>query len=243
LHLAIANAHPDEAAKLIASGADVNAAGYAGWTPLHLSCALQQMPIVKLLLDRKANVAAKIDEDCTPLHASVGLVPAPLYAPLPRPDVKLINLLIERGADPKAVNKRGRTALHGAVACGDSAVVELLLDLGVAIAAQDVRGRTALHRAVECNNEPAIDVLLAAGADVNAKDVDGKVPLKMADYSLLYLDYNPPILGKLLAKGSDVDLSTTIALGTTQDLVAAIKRNPAAVNEKAKTNDKESPIT
>src|SRR5205085_9997218 len=126
-----------------------------------LACALQQMDIVKLLLDRKANIAAKTIEDCTPLHAAVGMGPAPLYVPLPPPDVKLINLLIERGADPKAIDRRGRTALHGAVSAGDAAVTELLLDLGILVNAKDKKGRTALHRAVECNNKAAIEVLLA----------------------------------------------------------------------------------
>lgn len=242
LHLAIAGAKADQAKSLINGGADINAAGVADWRPLHLATALGQLDTVRLLLDKKADIAAKTADGCTALHVAVGMGLAPIYTPLPKSDVKLINLLIERGVDTKAVDARGRTALHGAVAASDSAVVELLLDIGLPINIKDSRGRTALHRAVECNNEPAADLLLDAGADVNAKDADGKVPLRMAFYSLYYLDYNPPLVAKLLARGTDVDLATTIALGTARDVAAAIKRNPAAINEKAKTDYEETPL-
>jgi ankyrin repeat protein len=242
LHLAIAEEKFDAAKKLVEGGADVNAVGFGGWRVLHLAAAMGEMELVKLLLDKKADVAAKTADGCTALHAAVGLGHAPFYTPRPRPDVKLINLLIERGADPKAADGRGRTALYGAAAAGDAAAVELLLDVGADVNAKDARGRTALHRAVSCGNEAAVDLLLAAGADVNAKDVEGKTPIRLTYYSPHYLTFNPPTVPKLLAKGAEAELYTLITAGNAEQLAALLKKNPALAKENSKTEDQEPPL-
>jgi hypothetical protein len=56
------------------------------------------------------------------------------------------------GADTKAVDKKGRTALHDAACTGSEEIVSLLLDKGADIKAADNLGRTALHHAVSAND-------------------------------------------------------------------------------------------
>jgi hypothetical protein len=55
-------------------------------------------------------------------------------------------LLLEKGADIKVKNNKGKTALHCPAANGYEAVVRLLLEKGVDIEAKyNNNGRTALH--------------------------------------------------------------------------------------------------
>jgi ankyrin repeat protein len=197
---------------------------------------------VEFLVSQRADVRSKTADGCTPLHAASGACVPPTCRPLPPPDPAIVKFLLDKGADPKAADARGRTALHGLVARGEGALVRSLLDRGAEVNAKDQRGRTPLHRAVECGNESAVDALLAAHADVNATDATGRTPIRLAPYSLSYTTYNPPMVKKLLDHGAQVDLVTTIALGSVEQVAAAIERDPKAVNQKGKTQDERLPL-
>jgi cytohesin len=242
LHLAVVGDRSALVHTLVEGGADVNAGGDGGWTALHLAAALGQADTVQYLLDHKADVNAKTDGSCTPLLAAAGNCDAPFYAPMPAPNLAIVKLLIDKGADIKATDVRGRTALHGAAAGADAAVVKLLLDHGSPANAKDARGRTPLHLAVQCNREAAVDLLLAAGADVNARDTGGLTPMRLSPYSLHYTTFNSPIVKTLLDHGAEVDLETAMALGSIERVAAAIKKDPAAVNRQPKTSDDRSPL-
>jgi len=87
---------------LIEKGADVEAKDKWGMTPLNLACRNKSLELAKLLLDKGADVMAKVGfgDRWTPLHrASDGNA------------IKIVKLLIERGADPMAKCDRGNTPL------------------------------------------------------------------------------------------------------------------------------------
>jgi serine/threonine-protein phosphatase 6 regulatory ankyrin repeat subunit B len=239
LHAAIALARLDVVNALLSAGTDPNVAGEGGWTPLHLAAALGQGETVALLLAHGANVRAKADDGCTPLLASVGLCRAPTYGPLPAPSGAIVRQLLEKGADVRESDRRGRTVLHGIATAGDADLARLVLERGVKATAADARGRVALHRSVECGNDAVTDVLLAAGADVNAKDADGRMPINFASYGLSYTAYNPLVVKKLIDRGAEVDLPTLIALGTAEQVAAAVRRDPGLVNKKSDNDDNE----
>ncbi|MET0279654.1 MAG: ankyrin repeat domain-containing protein [Steroidobacteraceae bacterium] len=106
-------------------------------------------------------------------------------APRANPQVQLIQLLADAGADPKLVARihllartRGGSALHYAVrAGGNRQVMQQLLDLGVDINVKDEDGLTALDYAMgrgyvpflqmpEPPNKPVVDFLRSKGATV-----------------------------------------------------------------------------
>jgi len=91
-------------------------------------------------------------------------------------NTELINLLIEKGADPLLQNERGETPLHWAVA--NAEVVSLLVKYDVDVKDRD--GRTPLHWAVKFGNRDAVEILLRHGASVDATDKYGFTPLKLA---------------------------------------------------------------
>lgn len=72
-------------------------------------------------------------------------------------------ILLERGADIGARNRRGETALIGAYNCG---VVKLLCQRGANMNVGNSGGMTALHHTVLKGDRNKTKVLLDHGADV-----------------------------------------------------------------------------
>ena len=99
----------------LAAGADVNAKGGLGWTPLHFAVYYGHKEIVELLIAEGAEVNAKDKNGWTPLH---------LAAENGRKQVA--ELLIAKGADVNAKDKNGWTPLHLAVDGGHTEIADLL---------------------------------------------------------------------------------------------------------------------
>jgi ankyrin repeat protein len=104
----------------------------------------------------------------TALHHAAG------YGPLAN-----LQLLINKGADVNAKNRRGSTPLHWAI--HDEAKVRLLLSKGANVNAKQVQGRTPLYLAAMLGDSvPTLRLLLARGAAANLASVNGQTPLMMA---------------------------------------------------------------
>lgn len=96
----------DTAERLIARGAQVNR---AGWTALHYAASVGSIGIIKLLLERSADVDAESPNKTTPLMMAA------------RGDhADACRLLIDAGADPTLVNERNLSAADFATRVGDS---------------------------------------------------------------------------------------------------------------------------
>jgi len=92
----------DDAKELIKSGADVNAADYAGNTPLHEAALEGYLEIATLLLDNNADInkqSGQMDRDTPLIDAASNL------------HYDVVKLFIDRGADPTIANAQGDTAL------------------------------------------------------------------------------------------------------------------------------------
>jgi ankyrin repeat protein len=91
----------------------------------------------------------------------------PLYYAAALGHQAVVELLIAQGADLKARNGEGVTALHGAADSGRKEVCELLLAKGADINVQDNDGATALGFATIADKIEIVRLLVAKGADVN----------------------------------------------------------------------------
>jgi hypothetical protein len=95
----------DVVQKLIEYNADINARDNDGWTPLYWASRgrlFKDGSVPRLLLERGADVNARADADgFTPLHR------ASAYGAL-----EVVHVLLEHGADVKAVSVDGKTALQ-----------------------------------------------------------------------------------------------------------------------------------
>jgi len=191
--------------KLIEKGADVNAKGLKGETPLVLAVNKQNLEIATLLLKSGAlpnsgELAGKrpltlaIEKgneelvklllqhkaDVNYLESSTSCNCLQLQVAIERHQVELVPLLLKAGADPNRMDACGYTALTTAVERGDVDSLRLLLKKG-ANANITLPGRkTALMMAAEAGSAPAVALLVQAGAEIDRTDEWGRTALMEA---------------------------------------------------------------
>ena len=95
LHLAVLQSDMAQVRRLIAAGADADRANRAGFTPLHFAAHTRHHEIAQLLVDAGADLEARNQFNVTPL------VFAQRSAHQDSDD-RIIDVLIELGADPEA---------------------------------------------------------------------------------------------------------------------------------------------
>jgi ankyrin repeat protein len=103
---------------------------------------------------------------------------------------EIARLLIAKGADVGAKNRRGAQPLHYAVdglpgsrswnPSAQAAVVECLIEAGADVNAADSSGVTPLHRAVRTRCAAAVRALLDGGADPKRPNQSGSTPMALA---------------------------------------------------------------
>ena len=182
--------------------ADVDAVDGNGNTPLHLATANQHLTATVVLLQRKAKMTIKNDQQCTPLYeavatgnmdilqqlldhgAPVNVACEDQWSPLHRAaadgDVAIVELLIQRTASVTAESYRGLTPLHRAAGRGHISILKILISAGTPIDCQTFDGWSPLHGACNSGHLEAARLLLLSDAHVNLQDVDGRTPLHRA---------------------------------------------------------------
>ncbi|MBI5430366.1 MAG: ankyrin repeat domain-containing protein [Nitrosomonadales bacterium] len=150
---------PDEIIKmLVRNGADVNAKGDAGWTPLIWAIYNDNAEVVKALVSKGANVNAQDDNGKEAL----------IYA-MEKNNTVIIQKLLNNGADVNARNSNGVPALVWSAANGSADIVKMLLARGAIVNAKDNLGHTALDVALENGNAGIVQMLRDRGARAGVK--------------------------------------------------------------------------
>ncbi|KAJ4855513.1 ankyrin repeats (3 copies) domain-containing protein [Trichoderma breve] len=125
--------------------------------------------IVKLLVEKGADLEAEDNNDRTPLSwaAEKGYE-------------AIVKLLVENGADIKARDRYRQTPLSWAAEEGHEAIVKLLIEKGASFKAKDKNGLTPLLRATINGHEAIVKLLVEKGANIRVKDEYGQTPLLWA---------------------------------------------------------------
>jgi hypothetical protein len=89
-------------------------------------------------------------------------------------NAQLVKDLLARGADPRAVDRIGKTAMVYGAGQGHAAVVRALLEHGVDVNATYRNRLTALMWAAGYGRDEAVAALLQAGARADLRDDRGK---------------------------------------------------------------------
>lgn len=183
---------------LITKGADVNAKNNRGNTPLSLAIKRTRIQVVKLLIDKGAQMSdeqvinAKSFKDITLLHLAVANDWKDVVQVLLNHGAK-VNVKTRHGFDGYTPLEMGLREEIGSYLYAEipspfkkdkQNLVKLLLTKGAFnkndINTLDLYGSTPLHRAVEMGWKDVVELLIAKGADVNAKDSQGYTPLYYA---------------------------------------------------------------
>lgn len=209
----------------IKSGMDINTKAEGNVTALHCAAQRGEADLIKVLIDKKADVNAKTDDPysplLTPLHMaamtgkldSVNLLlnaradvnanspqGTPLFTAATHGNNDLVTTLISHGANVHIANRWGDTALHAAIKNPKpESIIDTLISKGVDVNAKGKDEQTALHLAVTARNNNLVEKLIAHGASVNAVSNSG-TPLLIA-YS------NKVITETLLTNNADPNIS------------------------------------
>uniref|UniRef100_A0A8C4GPZ1 Poly [ADP-ribose] polymerase n=1 Tax=Dicentrarchus labrax TaxID=13489 RepID=A0A8C4GPZ1_DICLA len=126
-------------------------------TPLNVNCHASD--------GRKVRAKQK----STPLHLAAGYN-----------RVRIVQLLLQHGADVHAKDKGGLVPLHNACSYGHYEVTELLLKHGACVNAMDLWQFTPLHEAASKNRVEVCSLLLSHGADPTLLNCHSKSSVDMA---------------------------------------------------------------
>jgi uncharacterized protein len=161
--------HRDAALKMIAAGANVNAAQGDGTTPLHWAVYKIDADLVRALLERKAK------PDVINNYGS-----SPLAEAAKAGNARLAGMLLDAGSNVEVPNQEGQTALMLAARAGSLDVAELLVRHGANVDARETwRGQTALMWAAAARSAELTRFLIGHKADVNARALANDWPTQM----------------------------------------------------------------
>ena len=164
----------------------------------------QNISVVRMLLDRGASVnggwrarvsgwTGRREREYSLLHGVK--------------DPQIMELLLERGADPRSRDSNGWTPLDYACRRNSICMVQMLLRHGARTYRTSDKN-SALYTACGSDSAPLVRLLLDAGADIEGGTTDGRTPLVMACK-------HPPrlhALQVLCERGADVNVQDSLPM-------------------------------
>ncbi|XP_016361568.1 tankyrase-1-like [Sinocyclocheilus anshuiensis] len=197
LHEAAIKGKIDVCIVLLQHGADPNIRNTDGKSALDLADLSAKAVLTgeykkdELLEAARSGNEEKLMALLTPLnvncHASDGrkstsqtILSTPLHLAAGYNRVRIVQLLLQHGADVHAKDKGGLVPLHNACSYGHYEVTELLLKHGACVNAMDLWQFTPLHEAASKNRVEVCSLLLSHGADPTLVNCHGKSAVDMA---------------------------------------------------------------
>jgi len=172
LHDAIKKGDVDVVKKLLEYKADPNVKDDKEKTALHYAIDSRKFQIIELILARATPelLNRKRSGGLTVLHDAVE-----------KSDLHVVKNLLERQADPKIQDNKGKTVLHCAIESRNPEIIKLILEHTPQLVNQKrVGGMTALHDAVEEGDVDVVKKLLEYKANPNIKDNKERTALHYA---------------------------------------------------------------
>jgi len=150
--------HIDLIHHLLDNGYDINNKDSKSYTPLHVAVEYNHYGLVKLLIERNANI--NIDDP----HGSI------LHVACFNKNYLIVEYLIEKGAQLEKVDSFGYTPICCAVERGSLDIVKLLVSKGADFKVLFRNGNNLLHLASSYHQCDIYDFLLSIGLRFNIKN-------------------------------------------------------------------------
>ena len=224
LNAALHNGHLSIALLLLENGANGENGGKACQTGLYIASSRGYIEIVRILIDRGADISAQCDDRDNDREWRVKWTP--LHVASKNGRLEIARILLENGADVNYQGDRCRCPLNIASRSGHADLVRLLLDHGADLNALDKRGQSALHKASFNGHVAIVKLLLERGANVDIPSTRGWTPLLFAAR-----DGHLEILQMLLDHGADLKAQPERDLGESGTALhlAAVGGHPQVV--------------
>jgi ankyrin repeat protein len=150
-------------------------------------------------LGGRARIVRELEADPAYLTSESSFGWAPLHFAAYGGNLKVAELLLDRGADinRRANTKFRNTPLQVSLLTAQEEMAAMLVKRGADVRIEQAEGFTALHEAAQIGSEKLAALLLDAGADPNARAEDGRTPLGIARK-----DGHEAVAKLLLARGA-----------------------------------------
>lgn len=143
-------------------------------TPLHYAVKYNNIDVVRILLEKGADINVSGKGNTTPLHYATRYMKE-------NDDCSLLQLLIYSEANANAVDDSGSTPLHYACLKGnEKAVRELLKVKDIDVKAQDKLNTQPIHHACAFGSLDILDLLSEKGANILAENEAKMTPIHVA---------------------------------------------------------------
>ena len=130
-------------------------------------------------------------------------------------DPAVVTLLLDRGADVRAVDAIGENALFKAALGKSPEIVALLVERGIPVNAESHYSETALNAAARHGDPAVVKMLLDVGAEIEGAEFGARTALHSAA-----ANKNPDVAALLLDRGADVEATMDFIGGTALQIAA-----------------------
>ncbi|MDA3957517.1 ankyrin repeat domain-containing protein [Oceanispirochaeta sp.] len=136
------------------------------YTPLFHAVLWEKPDVVRVIIDKGADINRKSLIGTTPLHEAVKTG-----------SLEISGVLLRAGADVNSTDFQGNTPLHEIVYWNSLNLAELLISSGADINRKNLEGRSPFYEAVVNGDFEMCSFLIKKGADKDSRDNSGKTPL------------------------------------------------------------------
>ncbi|XP_063613223.1 ankyrin-3-like [Penaeus indicus] len=198
LHFSASGESTDIVKLLLEKGANPDAENETGDTPLHLAAISGKIEVLPLLAtaaninkssathDKLIHYARYGGENPEQAMLDVSHLSSdgntPLHFACLAGHIEAVNILLEKGADPKCTAESGHTPLHYASLRGHTKIVQKLIEVGVDVNALDRHRCTALHYAASAGHTSVVEELARSGTNLQLFTDAGKSVLHDASF-------------------------------------------------------------